>query len=254
MRYLAVVLFLCATSVCLAQETYHNNEFGFTIDIPSQWYATTENDWSDKIKAVLKKHYGNDPPLLILNPLGTETLKIPSIMVTGIQLKKTTTSEAIAGLKKNGRDMMISCAGYIAKYDVLGKKLDQYRKIDTFYDYDSARKLAIAKILYQHKNEVNTYFTAAKAKFIGLQRVVDFDAYWKGDDPEEFQVVFNEVIDSFEFDKDARPKGILGRVPQEIKEVSGLSKEQKFRRILKWGSILLTISIILGFVKMIFSR
>lgn len=253
MRHFTIVL-LCFSSLCLAQEKYHNEEFGFTIEAPSGWQLRLEDEWSDKVKAVLKKHYFSSSNLLILNPSGTKTLNVPSIIVHGIKLKRTTTSEAIADLKKNGRNGMISSAENIARYDVLGKKINQYRKIDTFYDYNSSKNLAIAIILYQHEDEENTHFMAATAKFIGLQRVIDFRGYWKGDDPEEFQKVFDEVINSFEFDQDAKPKGILGAVPQEIKEVGRLSKEQKFNRIWKWGGAILTISIILGFIKMLLGR
>lgn len=248
MRNVLIVI-LCTASVCLAQENYYDDEFEFTIGIPSQWYATTENEWSGKVEGVLKKHYWSSKPLLILNTLDTEILNIPSIIVTGIKLERTTTFEAIADLKKNGHDRMISSAENIAKYDVLGKKIKQYRQIDTFYDYNSSRKFAVAKILYQHKDE-DIYFLSAMVKFIGRQRVIDLRGYWSGVDPEEFWQVFTEVVDSFEFDQDAKPRGILG----EIKEISHLSKEQKFNRIWKWGGTILTISIILGFVKMFLGR
>jgi len=48
-RYV-VIVFLCTASVCLAQETYHNEEFGFIIDTPSEWRVSLEDEWSDKVK------------------------------------------------------------------------------------------------------------------------------------------------------------------------------------------------------------
>lgn len=244
MRYL-IVFFLCA-SACLAQGTHHNDEFGFTIGIPSQWHATTENDWSNKIKAVSKKQFWSSKPLLILNPSGAKTLNVPSIIVHGIKLKRTTTSEAIADLKKNGSDTMTSSAENIAMFRVLGKNFNQYREEDTFYDYDSSKNCATAIILYQHNTE-NTYFTAAMSKCIGLKRVVDFRGYWKGANPEEFRQIFNGVIDSFEYDSDAAaPFG---------SSIEGRNLSEKIlNKALKWGGIILTISIILGFVKMLLGR
>lgn len=243
-----LIIFLCTASVCLAQESCHNDEFGFTIDIPSGWYMTSENEWSDKVKKVLEKRYSSGN-LLILNPSGIEPLRFPSIIVQGIKLKRTTTSEAIADLKNNGKERLTKHTGYMAKYDLLGKKINQYSKTDTFYNYDSSRKMAIAKILYEHNKE-GTYVLVTMAKFIGRKRVVDFRGYWKGDDPEGFWQTFNEVIDSFEFDQDAKPGGIFG----EAKEFSDMSKKQKFNLIWKWGGIILTISIIIGITRYVLGR
>jgi len=248
-----LIAILCTSSVCLAQESCHNDEFGFTINIPSKWYASLEEEWPDKLKNALELLYFTKKPLLLmLNPLGTEIGKAPCIHVEGIKLKRTTTSEAIAILERTGREKITNEARAWAEI-LLRKKFNQYREVDTSYDYNSSGKLGIAKILYEHKiNE--TYFLSAIATFVGRQRRVDFSGYLKGDNPEEFWQVFTEVIDSFEFDPDAAPKGGLGKITEEIKGVGGLSKEQKFNRILKWGSIILTISIILVFVKMLLGR
>ena len=250
MRLYAFV-FLFAASACLAQETYHNEEYGFTIDIPSQWYSTDEDEWSDILKAKLKRSFSTKT-LLLLNPSGVEPPKTPHIQIQGKELKKSTTSEAIAALKKNDGKGVVSAAKWTALRKI-GKVIEQYDKIDSFYDYDSSRKLAIAKVLYKHK-ESGTFFIGAIAKRIGRQRVVDIRGYWKGDDPKEFWQVFTEVVDSFEFDPDAKPKGTIGAIAQEIKETGNLSAEKKFDRIWKWGGIILTISIILGFAKMIIRR
>lgn len=251
LRICSVITFLLA-SVCLAQETYHNEEFGFTIDIPSQWHLSLEDQWPDKVKAALEKHY-SFKTLLIFNPSGGQVLRFPSILVQGETLKRTTTSEMIADLEKNGKERLTKFTEYMAKYDLLGKKINQYSVIDKFYDYDSSRYLAISKILYKH-NEDGTYVLVAQAKFIGRKRVINLPCYWKGDNPDEFWDIFTELVDSFKFDPETTPKGGLGKITQEIKEVSELSDEQKFNRIWKWGGIILTISIILGFAKMLLAR
>ncbi len=81
-----------------------------------------------------------------------------------------------------------------------------------------------------------------------------FRGYWKGDNPEEFEEIFDKVVNSFKFDSEAKPKGLLGAVSQEIKEISTLSKEQKSKRIWKWGGTILTILIIIGIVKRLLVR
>ena len=250
MRYFSIVFF-CVTSVCLAQETYHNEEFGFTIGIPSQWYATSENEWSDELKTGLEKLYSNKV-LLILNPLDTNPINVPSIIILGAKLERTTTTEAIEYLKKNGKEELINSAKYMAE-GVLGRKIKKYSVIDNFYDYNPAKKCGISKIIYQH-NYDGIFFLSARAKFVGLKRLIDFRGYWEGDDPKEFRQVFNEILDSFEFDPDAKPKGMFGAIPREIKEIGGLSKEQKLKRIWKWAGTILTILIIFGVAKTVLGR
>jgi len=233
-----LIIFLCTGSVCLAQESYHNGEFGFTLEVPSGWNISFENEWSDKLKAALERAYATKT-LLLLSPSDKKPHEMPLIQIQGKKLERMTTSEAIESIKEKHSKDMISSAQYTALAK-LGPKMKQYRQKDTFYNYDSYRKFAIAKILYQHKYE-DTYFLSAVAKFIGLQRVIDFRGYWKGDDPESFWQIFNEVVDSFEFDHDTVPKG-------------SISEPITLRRVMKWGSIILTISIILVFVKMLLGR
>ena len=251
MRYI-VIIFLCTAHVCSAQETYHNEEFGFIINIPSLWHISLEDEWTNKVEATLEQLY-TSKSLCMLNPEGVAAPDVPCIIVFGQETEGVTTSEAIASVKKIGEKMLISCAESLAK-QLLGKNIRQYQKVDTFYDYDSSKYLAKSRILYKHNYEENIYFMVARAKFVGLQRVVDFRGYWKGKRHEEFQNLFNEVIDSFDFDPDAKPKGVLDSVPQEIKEASNLSKEKTFNRIWKWGGIVLTIWIVLGVAKILLDR
>jgi len=230
-----MMFILLVPSIVIAQNEYHDDEFGFALSVPLKWQMSFEHQWSEKLKSFLKNRYSGHAVLMI-NPLGVEPSKNPCIQVHAKELVRTTTSEAITDLKKTGNEILMKSSKYLAR-DLLGRKSKKYKEIDKFYDYDSKKHLAIAKVLYQD-NEGGTYALVARAKFIGLQRVVDFDGYWKGDEnPEQFWGVFTQVIDSFEFDADAKPKGIIGSIPQEIKEISKLSREQKVSRIFKWFSI-----------------
>lgn len=242
MRFFIIII-LCFSSLCLAQEKYRNDEFGFTMEIPPGWYASFRDDWPEKLKNNLEWLYlSKDPLLLMLNPLNTEIAKFPCIHIQGVRLKIKTTSEVISHLKRNGRN---SSARAWAK-DLLGKNFDQYHEVDVFSDYNSSKKLGISIITYEHKTNKD-YFLVAIASFIGSQRRIEFNGFYKGDDPEEFKNVFTDVIDSFEFDADVAVKGGL-------RKTSELSGEQKFKKIWKWTGWLLTASIILGFAKMAYNR
>jgi hypothetical protein len=246
-----MIFTLCAVSVCLAQERFHNDEFGFTLETPAGWTISFENEWSNEVKDSLERLY-DGKTLLMLNPSGVKAPKAPCIQVQGKKLQKTTTSEAIGDLKETGEKQMPNSARYLAQ-SLLGGNASKYSQIDTFYNYNPTKKLAIAKILYQNKDD-NTYFLSARAKFIGLQRVIDFRGYWKGENPEQFWQVFNKVINSCEFDQDAAPKGLITSVPQEIKEISNMSKPATPARIMKWVGGILGILIVAGVVKALFFR
>jgi len=118
---------------------------------------------------------------------------------------------------------------------LLGEQYKQYRRIqkEDYYNYDKSKKCIIAKILFYHDG---IYFLPAESKFLGDGRTVEFRGYWKGENPEKFWSIFKDVTGSFVFDSGAK------------------SKEPTFNRIWKWVGIILTISIILGFVRMLLAR
>jgi hypothetical protein len=246
-----MIFILCSVSACLAQEKYHNDEFGFTLETPEGWNISFENEWSDEDKDSLKRLF-EGKTLLMLNPSGVKAPKVPCIQVQGRKLERTTTSEAIADLKETGKKHVTYSAEYLAQ-SIFGKKIGQHNQIDTFYNYDSTKKLAIAKILYQNKND-NIYFLSVTGMFIGLQRVIEFNGYWKGENPEEFWQVFKKVVDSFAFDQDTAPKGLITSVPQEIKEVSNMPRPVASMRLMRWVGGIIGILIVAGVVKVVFFR
>jgi len=239
MRQLLIPVFiLIASSRCLAEEKYHNDEFGFTLEIPAGWYASFENDWPEDYKNTLKRIY-EGKTLLVINPLGIKAPKPPCIQIRGRNIEKNTTNEVISSLEKTGKEHLTFGAEYIAKIR-LGKNRVNYQQVDSFYNYDSEKKFAIAKILYK-KNDENIYYLSASSMFVGLQRAIDIDGYSKNETVEEFWQIFTKLTDSFAYDKDTAPKGVITSLPQEIKEVSKMSKPEASMRFMK-----LTIGIIIG--------
>ena len=134
MRYFGFVFLLFLTSICLAQETYHDEGFGFTIKAPSGWQLRLEDEWPDKIRNYLKKRY-ESKTVAILNQLDAETMEAPCIRIRGKFLKKTTTSEAIATIKAKGKEQLVSAASLTLMY-VLGREYKQYNQVDTSYNYN----------------------------------------------------------------------------------------------------------------------
>jgi hypothetical protein len=247
-----LMFFFFSFTLCKAQEIYHNEEFEFSINVPSEWQISFQNEWPEEIKTVLAQRYFSKI-LFMLNPLGVKAPDAPCIMVFGQKIEGMTTSEAITFIRQSWEKQGLVSAEEMAE-ELLLKKIKQYEKIETLCDYNSSKNMGIAKILYKHDNEENTYFTVAFIKYIGLRRDITFRAYWKGENPEEFMVILGGFIDSFQFDQDANPKNMLETIPEEIEEIGNLSKEQKFGRVLKWAGIILTVSIVLGFLKMLFFR
>jgi len=61
-----------------------NDDFGFTIDIPSEWHIGFEDSWPEETRATLEKHTGGKDLLLTLNPLGIEPPSAPCIYALGV--------------------------------------------------------------------------------------------------------------------------------------------------------------------------
>lgn len=248
MRHFIIVLLFAST--CFAQERYYQEEFNFSVNIPEGWYHSLEEDWPESTKKILKRIY-TSKTLLMFNPLNATPSEIPCIQIQGKVMEHSTTSQIIDHLKIDGEDKLVSSAEYLAK-DTFGKKINGFQKVDTFYDYNSQNHRAIAKIVFKNP-ETGNLFVSARAKFIGARRAVDLRGYWTGQNPDEFWGLFNEFVDSFEFDPEAKVKIGIGGISQEVSDIKEISPEAGLRRIFKWGGIILGVLIVLGIFKSIFS-
>ncbi|MFC1677854.1 hypothetical protein ACFL3G_12445 [Planctomycetota bacterium] len=249
MRYFAIAFLLSTASVCWANETYSSEEFGFTMDIPSGWEMSLEEDWSDELNLTSNV-------LFVLNPSGVEIMDAPTILVKGHTLDNKSRSGLIRLLNARAEKGFELEAKLIAK-KFLGNSFKQYRKIDTFSEYKSSENSGRAELLYEHKKDY-TCFMAARAGFVGPRSYVSFHSYWKGDDPEEFESDYYDVIKSFRFGLKAKVKGALDSFSQEIEEIGEMSSEQKSEHFLeRFGKIigiLFTVGTILVIGKAVLGR
>lgn len=235
-----ILLFLCATSFCLAQETYYNEEYRFTIDIPLNWDISLEDEWSDEIKTTLKGHYLSKA-ICILNPSDIEISSSPCIRVFGGSAKKKTHFRSNYIIQDGEKILTRSINNTVN--EVIGDKIRLYRKVDSFYDYDSSKSLIMANILYKHVKE-DSYFIVTGAMFFGRAKTINFQGFSLGNDHEEFWRLFKEVVNSYKV-KLIRPK-MTGST--EIEPDTKLT-EEKSNQIWKWGGTIFGILVILGFVK-----
>ena len=233
MKY-TVFIFLFAASICLAQE-YHNEEINFTIDVPSGWNISFEDQWPDKLKADIEKY--NIKPLFVIDSSENRSSRI---IVFGNEEGKGQFSFSMAQrfAEKNAKNMMTS--DILAK-ELLGQDARQYRKIDSFYDYDSSKHLWLAKIIYEDKNDEASRFITSWAMVFTSKKKIEFRGYSKDRFPEEFWKTFQDVVDSV-------------KVGSSYSVKENLSSENMLKTVIKWGGILLTISIILGFIKILLGR
>lgn len=234
MRYLAILL-LCA-SACLAQQTQHNEEFGFTITIPSGWQIVFEDEWSFKVKDKLEEQYVSKP-LFLLKPANVE-ISDSCIMVFGRKVDEEVSSLATAFVEQSAEKMMTS--DMLAK-EILGPDIETYQKVNSSYDRNSSENLSIARVIYQDENDQGRKFITAWAKFFVDKKDINLRGYSKSKPPDQFWSIFRDVV---------------GSVYISSHDVSGknISSEGMLNQVMKWGGIILTISIILGIAKIIFAR
>lgn len=245
MWLLRFVFLLYVCSVCFGQDTYYNNEYGFTIVVPSQWHTSFDKEWSDEVKTKLIELYSSTT-LLMLNPLNIKPADAPCIQIQGKMFtSEISPSQAILLIKKTGFKQLPKDANYLAK-DILGTKFGRYRQIDQFYNYEDSKNLALTKMLYK-KNDANIYFLSARAKFIGYRSMIDLRGYYDGNSPEQFWQTFKGVVDSFRFDKGTLPK-------QTSEEISYETGQKTFSLISKLITWLLVASIVLWILKKFINR
>jgi hypothetical protein len=247
MRYIIVIVFLYATSVCMAQERYYNEEFGFAFDIPSKWYITFEDELSDDAKKTLAELYWSEN-LLVLSPYGIDALEIPCILTQGRKSEESFNSKNISYFKRTSERKLTSSTEKMVD-ELLGERIEQYHRTDYFYDYDTSRNLAIVKIIYENNLNKDVHLVTAIATCIGgigSEAAIDFRGYWKGQYPEEFWNIFKGVVDSFEFDQDAvAPK-------RTSEEISHETAKTVFRLIYKVCGSFFGLLIAIWILKKIF--
>lgn len=240
-----VLLVFCVTSFCLAQETYYNEEYRFTVDIPLNWDISLEDEWPEELKTTLKGYYLSKA-ICMLNPSGIEISSSPCIRVFG-GLEDGKSRFRSNYIIQNGEKILTRSINNTVN-EVTGDKIKQYRKVDSFYDYDSSKSLIMANILYKH-NKNDSYFIVTIAKFFGRAQSISFQGFSSGNDHEEFWQLFKEVVNSYKV-KLIRPKTTDSTKIEQDAEL----QEEKSNQIWKWGGAILGILVILGFVKMFLFR
>jgi len=231
---------------------YINEQYGISFSLPDDWKVVDYEDLSSEKQQRLKKNYKQSQTLAICGIKRPDRWNRTTVIIQYQNFKDIGFRDAIRELKsEHGKKMMISLAKLLA-LDTIGGRLQSYHIVESDSDFDNDRSMAFGKVYYQNRDKSD--FVAMVSKLLVKDGIVTLQCFSLGTEVDTFEKTIGEIIDSFEFDPGAKSKGISGAIPQDIKEVGNLSKEQKFNRILKWGGIIVTISIILGFVKMLLAR
>ncbi len=231
---------------------YINEQYGISFNLPDDWKVVDYEDLSPEKQQRLKENYKQSQTLVICGIKRPDRWNRTTVIVQYQNFKDIGFRDAIRELKsEHGKTMMISLAKLLA-LDTVGGRLRSYHIVESDSDFDNDRSMAFGKVYYQDRDKSD--FVAMVFKLLVKDGIVTLQSFSFGTEVDTFEETIGEIIDSFEFDPDAKPKGVLGSVPQEIKDVSNLSKEKTFNRIWKWGGIVLTIWIVLGLAKMLLDR
>lgn len=231
---------------------YINEQYGISFSLPDDWKVVGYKDLSPEKQQRLKKNYKQSQTLAICGIKRPDRWNRTTVIIQYQNFKDIGFRDAIRELKSDhGKKMMISLAKLLA-LDTIGGRLQFYHIVESHSDFDNDRSMAFGKIYYQNRDKSD--FVAMVSKLLVQDGIVTLQSFSLGTEVDTFEETIGEIIDSFGFDPDAKPKGGIGKITQEMKETGKLSGHQKLKRVLKWGSIILTVLIILGFVKMLLAR
>lgn len=231
---------------------YMNEQYGISFSLPDDWKVTDYEDLSPEIQQKLIRLYKQSQTLGVCGIKKPDKWNRTTMIIQYQDFKNVGFRDAMRELKsEHGKEMMITLAKLLA-LDTMGGRLRSYHIVESDSDFDKDRDMAFGKIYYQTRDKSD--FVAKVSKLLVKDGIVTLQCFSLGTEVDTFEKTIGEIIDSFEFDPGAKSKGISGAIPQDINEVGNLPKEQTFNRIWKWVGIILTISIILGFVKMLLAR
>ena len=132
--------------------------------------------------------------------------------------------------------------------DVIGREIKQYRLVETKFALIKSANRLYGIVRYEDNDK--SKIIGAEVKIVCKDGWVTLCCFARGTEAERFVDTVNNIADSFQYDGSSTV--VKNEMSEE--EASRLSREQTADNIWEWAGIILTILIVLGFIKMLFFR
>ena len=227
---------------------YTNEEYGVHFVLPDHWKVIDYEDLPLEKQQRLDKRHHPFKTLAICGFRNHDGPDLTQIFIHYRRFDRVTFSEAKKRIKTEFIQKMMITSAKTNVTDVIGREVKQYRIFE--------KKCGLIKSanrlygLVHYKGYDRPEIIAMEVKFLCKDGWVGLGCFSRGSETENFVDSINKIADSFQYDGSSTV--VKNEMSEE--EASRLSREQTADNIWEWGGIILTILIVLGFIKMLFFR
>lgn len=234
---------------------YTNEEFGIHFVLPNHWKAVDFGDLPLEKQQKLDRLYHPFKTLVISGLKDQNGLLLSRIIIQYRKYEKSSFEKAKNLIQTEfGKEMMMTSAKLNAE-DVVGREIKQYNIVEIKCDFIESTNRAYGIVRYESSDKPN--LIAMAAKLLCKDGVVNLRCFARGAEADGFVDIVDSIADSFQYNGSSNVvTNETSQMNTEMseEEAARVSREQTAKSIWKWVGIILTISIVLGFAKMLFAR
>lgn len=246
MKFYVITLTLTIASITnVFGMDYINEEYGIHFVLPGNWKVI------DFIDLPLEKQKKLNRITRPFNTLSISSYKEENgqdssqIIIQYRKFENSTFEKAKRFIQtEHGKELLITSAkGHVEE----SQKIKLYKVVETESDFVNSANRGYAIVHYESNGRPD--LIGMVVKILVKDGVVNLRCFARGSETGEFVDTVNNIADSFQYNGYGFSQGTVFSDDDEA-----YSDEQTAKQIWKWGGILLTVSIILGFIKMLFFR
>ena len=227
---------------------YSNEQYGIHFTLPDHWKVIDFESLPVEKQQRLDNRYHPFKTLAICGFKNTDGLGGTTTLIQCRKFKRSTFDKTKRYLRTEfAKEMMITSTKMAAE-DAMGQKLNEYKTTKTESNFIKSTNRIYGVVHYEGKGKPK--IVAMVVKFLCKDGVVNLRCFARGSEAENFVDTVNKIADSFQYD--GSNTVIKSEMSEE--EATQLSREQIADNIWKWAGIILTISIVLGVLRMLFFR
>lgn len=247
--FLSLILVMVSSAF---SKDYINEQYGISLNIPDDWKVIAYEELPLEKQQKLKADNRQSETLAICGIKRPDEFNMTTLIIQFQNFKEIQLNDAIKELKsEHGKEMMISLAELFA-LDCFGGRLKTYSIVKSDSDFDKSKNISFGKIYYHDPDKGD--FVAMVSKILYKGGLVTLQSFAFGSEVANFESTINKTIDSLKFDSVSASENTPDKMQDDVEEVKHHTNDQNFDKIWKWAGIILTASIVLGFIRMVLRR
>ncbi len=245
---LFVFILIAVSMTTVFGKDYANEQYGIHFILPDHWNIVDFEDLPLEKQQRLDNRYH---PFKTLSICGFRDHHGPdrtNVIIKYKKFEKESLNKAInLAQSEYAKKMMITSAKLNAS-DGIGREIKEYKAVETECGFVNSTNRAYGFVRYKSNNKPN--LVAIAVKIFVKDGVVDLDCFSIGSEADGFVDTVNTIADSFQYDGNTSTINNTSETPGPNELVT----KQTFKGVWKWAGIILTVSIVLGILRMLFFR